>query len=119
MFRRPPGPLEIRPGELAQAKLELASRDGLLHRVGVTVELGADRRSNEVRTIGIESLSNQQIDMAEIDIAQIYRDLLAIAAPIGFFIQRPSSHHPYGWYLVALERDARPSRLVSGSEKLR
>ena len=55
-FAGRPDPLEIRPGEVAQAKLEVASRDGLLHRVGVTVELGADRRSNEVRTIGIESL---------------------------------------------------------------
>ena len=32
--------LKIRTAVLPQTKIELASRNGLLHRIGVTVELG-------------------------------------------------------------------------------
>ena len=47
------GSLEIRPGVVAQTQIELASSDGLLHRVRVTLELGADRRSDEIGAIRI------------------------------------------------------------------
>jgi len=77
-----PDPLQIDLGEVAQTKLEVASRNRLLHRVGLSVELGADGGPNEVRAIGIKSLPNQQFDMAEIDKSKIEGDLLAIPAPI-------------------------------------
>jgi hypothetical protein len=37
--------------------------------------------------------------MAEIDIAEIYGDLLAVSAPIDLFFHFPSSNHPNGWYM--------------------
>ena len=63
-FARRPDRLEIRPVVVAKTKIEVASGDGLLHRVRVPVELVADRRPDEVRAIGIEALVDQQVDMA-------------------------------------------------------
>ena len=73
-----PDPLQLRPREVAQTQLEVAPRNRLLHRVGLPIELSANRRPNEVGAIGIESLSNEQVDVAEIDISEIYGDLLAV-----------------------------------------
>ena len=44
----------------------------------MTVELVADGGADEIRAIGIEAVLHHQIDMAEIDKAEIDRDLLAI-----------------------------------------
>ena len=73
--------LKIQAAVLPQTKIELASRNGLLHRIGVTIELSADRRSDEVGAIGIEAFPNEKIDMAEIDETHIDRDLLAVRTP--------------------------------------
>jgi hypothetical protein len=73
--------LKIQAAVLPQTKIELASRDGLLHRVGVPIELSADRRSDEVRAIGIEALPDQKIDVTQIHISKIDRDLLAVRCP--------------------------------------
>ena len=73
--------LEIQAAVLPQAKIELASRDGLLHRIGVTIELRADRRSDEVGPVGIESLADQQVDVAQIDVSQVDRELFAVRGP--------------------------------------
>ena len=97
-----PDPLQIRPGKVAQTKVEVASRNRLLHGVRVTVELVANRRSDEVGAIGIESLSDQQIDMAEIDKSQIDRDLLTIreaVCPSFKTILPPSGWKVFGRHL--------------------
>jgi hypothetical protein len=49
---------------MAQAKFELAPRNGLLHGVRLAVKLGTNCGPNEVSAIREETLSNQQVDMA-------------------------------------------------------
>src|SRR6476619_7672471 len=44
----------------------------------MAVELIADRRTDEVGAVGIEAFLHHQVDMVEIDIAQVDRDLLAV-----------------------------------------
>ena len=78
--------------------------EGLLDGLAMAVELVADGRADEVGAVGVESLPHQQVDMAEVDIAEIDGDLLAIAGfgpqLLNIFGQvRPSLYHPDGWYL--------------------
>ena len=73
--------LEIGTAVLPQTKIELASRHRLLHRIGVTIELGADRCPDEVGAVGIEALPDQQIDVAEIDEAHVDGELFAVHDP--------------------------------------
>ena len=53
----------------------------LADRLGMPVELVADGRADEVATVGVEALLHQEVDPAEIDIAEIERDLLAVGRP--------------------------------------
>src|ERR1700756_3842668 len=82
-----------------QTDVELVSSDRLLHRLGLPIELISDRRPNEVGSIGVEPLLHQQIDVAEIDVAEIDRDLLAVACSRPKFPNiighAPSVCHPY------------------------
>ena len=48
----------------------------------MAVDLVADRRSDEVASVGIDPFRDEQVDMAEIDETEIDRDLLALAAPL-------------------------------------
>ena len=94
--------LQILPAVVAQAQIEPMPGEGLLDGLAMAIELVADGRADEVGAVGVEALPHQQVDMAEIDIAEIDRDLLAIA---GFGPQllnisghvRPSLYHPDGW----------------------
>jgi hypothetical protein len=43
----------------------------------------ADRGANEVGTIGIEAFLHQQIDVAEVDITQVDRDLFSALSRSG------------------------------------
>ena len=79
--------LKIQTAVMPQTKIELASRDGLLHRIGVTIELGSDRRTDEVGTIGVETLPDQKIDVPQIDEANVNRELFTI--------------HGSGWDLIS------------------
>ena len=44
-------------------------------------ELVADRRPDEIGSIGIEAFLHHEIDLTEVDIAKIDRDLLGIGGP--------------------------------------
>jgi hypothetical protein len=61
-----------------QTDVELVSSHGLLYGVRLPIELISDRCPNKVGSIGIEALSNQQIDVAEIDVTKIDGDPLAV-----------------------------------------
>ena len=89
--------LQVLPAVLTQAEVELVPSNGLLDGVAVAIELIADRCSDEVGAVGIKTLLHQEVDVAEIDIAEVDRDLLAVTPPFG----RSSctlpviSYHPY------------------------
>jgi phasin len=71
--------LQVFSAVFTQTKVELLSSNGLLDGVVVAIELVADRRPNEVGAVGIKPLLHQEVDVAEVDIAEIDRDLLAIS----------------------------------------
>src|SRR4051812_17192190 len=75
---RVPRRLEVFSAEVAEAKIHALARHGLPDHVGMPFDLIADRGSYEVGAVGVEPLLHQQIDMAEIDIAEIDGDLLAV-----------------------------------------
>ena len=45
----------------------------------MTFELVADGSPNQIGTIRVKTLLHQEIDVAEVDIAEIARDLLAVS----------------------------------------
>ena len=47
--------------------------------VGMAFELVADRGSDEISPVGVETVLHHQVDMAKIDVPEIDRDLLGVA----------------------------------------
>src|SRR6185312_6364269 len=70
--------LELLPAVMTKTEIEFMSNDRPLHRIGVAIELVSDRRPDQVGPIGIEALTYQQIDLTQVDITQVNRDLFAI-----------------------------------------
>ncbi len=50
----------------------------MLDHVGMPFELIADGGANEIRSVGVEALLDHEIDLAEVHVAEIDRDLLAV-----------------------------------------
>jgi hypothetical protein len=72
--------LQRRPVVVAQPEVEALARGGALQHLGVALELVPDGGADEVAAIGVEAVLDEQVDMAEIDITEIERELLALAA---------------------------------------
>jgi hypothetical protein len=66
---------------MSQAKIQLLASNGFFYGIVMAVQLVTDRGADEIGSVRIETLLHQKIDLAEIDIAQINRDLLAVSAP--------------------------------------
>jgi hypothetical protein len=84
----------------------------------VAFELVADGRPDEIRAVRIEPFLHHQIDVTEVDIAKVDRDLLGIRDPGSqHIVGHESIHfcHPTGWFL-----DVRwcSGAAFKGSEKL-
>ena len=77
------GRFEIRAAEMPQPEIEAFPGDRLPGRVGVPFDLIADRGADEVRAVRVEAVLDQQVDMAEIDVAEVDGDLFGIAAGLG------------------------------------
>ena len=77
---------------------------GPLHHVGVAFELTADCGSNEIGPVRIETFLHHEVDLPEVDVAEIDRDLFAVS---GFWaelmyllhiaIPQPSTRVVHGW----------------------
>ena len=63
----------------SETELKVMASDGLFDRVVMAVKLVANGCPDKVRTIGIEPLLHEEIDMTKVDVAEIDRDLLTIA----------------------------------------
>ncbi|MNN63682.1 hypothetical protein D3C81_1790760 [compost metagenome] len=61
---------------MLDAQDERLSADGLADGIAMGGKLIANRRSDQVRPVGIEPLLNEKIDLSEVDIAKVDRDLL-------------------------------------------
>src|SRR5271165_1725395 len=69
---------EVGPAEMPQTDIHRFPLDGFAHHVGMPLKLVADGGADEVGPVRVETVLHQQIDMTEINIAEIDRDLLAI-----------------------------------------
>jgi hypothetical protein len=63
---------------MPQTEVQTISGRGLLNDVGVPFDLVTDCSSNEIGPVRVKTLMNHQIDMTKIDVAQVYRDFLAL-----------------------------------------
>jgi hypothetical protein len=77
-FAGPPRRFEIRASAGSQTEVQAFAGRGLLDDVGVTLELIANRRSDEIGAVRIKSVPHHQIDVAQVDIAEIDRDFLGV-----------------------------------------
>src|SRR5262249_24989716 len=95
--------LQIRSGEVAESELQRMPPNRFLDFLPMPRKLVADRRPNEVGTVGIESFLNQQIYMAEVDVTQVDRNLFRLACSVaesmnlGSHRYSPSVWMVYGW----------------------
>src|SRR5512132_2154084 len=71
--------LQIRARVMPETEFERVTHDGSLDLLAMCRELVPDRRANEVGPVGIEALLNQQIDVTKVHVAEVDRDLLAVA----------------------------------------
>src|SRR6185312_7462683 len=97
-----PRGLEVGAAVMPQAEVQRLSRYRLTYHVGVAVELVANGGADEVGPVGVESLLHHEVDMAEVHVAKVDRDLLAVGGPGSQVLHvahhfTPSHHHPSGW----------------------
>src|SRR6202020_2681762 len=69
---------EIFAAVVPQTEVETLADRRLPDHVGVAFELIADCGSNEVGPVRVKALLNHKVDLPEIDVAEIDRDLLAV-----------------------------------------
>ena len=69
---------KVGASEPPQTQLESVARDRLPDRLTLAFKLGANGGADEIRAIGIKSFLHQEIDLSEVDEAEIDRDLFAI-----------------------------------------
>ena len=63
-------------------------------------ELVADSGADEVGSVGVEAVTHQEVDMAEIDEAKVDGDFFAVGRFGAEFVDFAHRfYHLYGWYL--------------------
>src|SRR2546426_12290123 len=103
-----PHPFEIVPRVVPQTELQALSGRGLLDHLGVPFELVANCGTDEIRAVRVEPLLYHQIDTAQVDVAEIHRNLLGIPR-LGSQFLHISSHlstiqPPSSWMVCGMER---------------
>jgi hypothetical protein len=110
-----PRRFEIRASVVPQTEVQAFAGGGLLDHVGVTLELIADRGSDEIRAVRIKSVLHHQIDMAEVDIAKIDRDFFSLRRLRPKFVNVFDHCYPSIYHLSGCYMDVRS--LVQGAEQ--
>ena len=70
---------QIVPAVVAQAQFDALASNGLLGCVRMPLDLVANGGADEVGAIGVEPLLHQEIDVTQVDITEVDRDLLGVA----------------------------------------
>src|SRR6185437_13877100 len=70
---------EIFTAVMPQTEVKALAGYRLLDHIGVSFKLVSDRRSDEVGSVGVEPFMHHQVDVAEVDIAEVDGDFLAVA----------------------------------------
>lgn len=78
--------LQVLAAVVAQAEVKLVAVDGFPDGIIVPIELVSNGCPDEVGPVGVEALLHEEIDMSQVDLAQIDRDLLAIRSPWSKFV---------------------------------
>src|SRR5690606_17990257 len=95
--------LEIIAAVVSQAEVEALVGYRPPHRVRMPLELVADCRADKVGPVRVEPLLHHQVDLAEVDVTEVDRDLLGIAGLRSQLMyvpchrSFPSIRHPLGW----------------------
>jgi hypothetical protein len=97
---------EIFAAVVPKTKVQTLADRGLLDHVGVAFELIADCGSNEIGPVRVKALLHHEIDLPEVNVTEIDRDLLAVTGlwaellydrGHAVAIPIPSSWMVYGW----------------------
>ena len=70
--------LEILSRVLTKTEIEMVSGNRFFYIIRVATALVSDCRADEIRPVGIEAFLNQQIDLAQVNVAEVDGDLLAV-----------------------------------------
>jgi hypothetical protein len=95
---------EILAGVISQTEDQALSGRGSPDDVRVAFELIPDGRPDEIRPIRLEPFLHHEIDLTEIDIAKVDRDLLGVGdlgSQLAHVISHEITHHPIGWSMDA------------------
>ena len=103
-----PDPFEILAAVMTQPEVQAFSGDRFPGHLAMPLELIADGGSDPVGPVGVKSFPHQQIDMAEINIAKVDRDL--------FRLTRSGPKLLHVRCILAIRPPSR--RMVHGEEKL-
>jgi hypothetical protein len=82
---------EILAGVISQTEVQALPSRGLLDDVRVAFELVPNGRPDEIRPVRIEPFLHHEIDVTEVDIAKVDRDLLSVGG-LGSQLAHISSH---------------------------
>jgi hypothetical protein len=106
---------EIFAAVVPQTEVQTLADRGLLDHVGVTFELIANCGANEIGAVRVKTLLHHEVDLPEIDVAEIDRDLLAVTgfgAELLHNVSRnlPSDNHLARWYMDGTPKIARGNK---------
>src|SRR4029079_9181979 len=95
---------------MPETELERVPHEGLLDLLAMCREEVPDRGANEIGAVGVEAFLNQQIDVTKVHVAEVDRDLLAVARSFAKALNLsshsgyPSMWMVYGWCRDGLSR---------------
>lgn len=103
---------ESRAREILQSQYECPARDRVFHDVRVDRELVPDGGADEIGTVRVEPLLHQQIDLAQVDEAEVKREFFGLRHALPclrlnryhlYTIPIPVIYNPLGWYSASAE----------------
>jgi hypothetical protein len=86
---------------MPQSEVQTLPDCGPLHHVGVAFEQTADCGPNEVGPVRIETFLHHEVDLPEVDVAEIDRDLFAVSGLWAELMHLGHYHHSHlaGWHM--------------------
>src|ERR1700756_2695889 len=91
---------EIFATVVTQTKIQPLADCGVLDNVGVPLELIAYCGSNEIGPVRVETLLHHEVDLTEVNVTEIDRDLLAVSRFWAELMHiRSHVDHPFAIYL--------------------
>jgi hypothetical protein len=107
---------EIFAAVVPQTEVQTLADRGLLDHVGMAFQLIADCGADEIGPVRVETFLHHEVDLPEVDVAEINRDLLAVTgfgAELLYNVSHgvPSDDHLVRWYMdggrTTFKRDRR------------